>query len=236
MGRAWRDRRRLRGGASAALRLRHAGEAAGGGGRGGRGWSAPTASAADVRRGGAATRRARPSRWREVAIYRRRGAARGAGLRPRSRCAGRSGRRAGDHRRADGDHRGRARLAGDGGWPAHIWCCSGSRRCRSGSAIGTDGRSGDAGGVQQPLHGDRRADGRRRCRTPPIRSTSKSGWISPARCSTARASLIANAPHMPVHLGSMGESVQTSSARGAAPARGWPRHAAGRRLCAERAL
>ncbi len=48
-------------------------------------------------------------------------------------------------------------------------------------------------------------------------------------------SLIANAPHMPVHLGSMGESVQTViRARGQSRRR--PRHAAGRRLCAERAL
>ncbi len=48
-------------------------------------------------------------------------------------------------------------------------------------------------------------------------------------------SLIANAPHLPVHLGSMGESVQTViRSRGARRRR--PRHAAGRRLCAERAL
>ena len=39
------------------------------------------------------------------------------------------------------------------------------------------------------------------------RSTSRSGSISPARCSTPTGDLIANAPHMPVHLGSMGESV-----------------------------
>ena len=43
-------------------------------------------------------------------------------------------------------------------------------------------------------------------RTPRIRSTSRSGSTSPARCSTAHGQLIANAPHMPVHLGSMGES------------------------------
>src|SRR5476651_2357489 len=47
-----------------------------------------------------------------------------------------------------------------------------------------------------------------RCRTPPIRSTSKSGSISPARCSHD-GSLIANAPHIPVHLGSMDNTVKT---------------------------
>ena len=53
---------------------------------------------------------------------------------------------------------------------------------------------------------DRRADGRHGCRPPRTRSTSRSGWTSPARCSTPTAASIANAPHMPVHLGSMGES------------------------------
>ena len=48
-----------------------------------------------------------------------------------------------------------------------------------------------------------------RCRTPPIRSTSRSGSISPARCSTRDGTLVANAPHMPVHLGSMDRSVET---------------------------
>ena len=47
--------------------------------------------------------------------------------------------------------------------------------------------------------------------------------------------LIANAPHIPVHLGSMGDSIRTIiEARGRWPRR--PRHAARRRLCAQRAL
>jgi 5-oxoprolinase (ATP-hydrolysing) len=48
-----------------------------------------------------------------------------------------------------------------------------------------------------------------RCRTRPTRSTSRSGSTSPARCSTHEGNLIANAPHMPVHLGSMSESIKT---------------------------
>ncbi len=47
--------------------------------------------------------------------------------------------------------------------------------------------------------------------------------------------LVANAPHMPVHLGSMGESVQTVHAR-ALGREGWPGRAARRCLCAQRAL
>ena len=55
-----------------------------------------------------------------------------------------------------------------------------------------------------------------------------------------QGSLIANAPHMPVHLGSMGESVRDRDSR-ARPESFWSlgrraRHEAGRRLCAERAL
>ena len=48
-----------------------------------------------------------------------------------------------------------------------------------------------------------------RCSRPPRRSTSANGSISPARCSTREGALIANAPHIPVHLGSMGESIRT---------------------------
>ena len=54
----------------------------------------------------------------------------------------------------------------------------------------------------------------------PSRSTSASASIFPARCSTREGALIANAPHMPVHLGSMGASVRAviaANARRAAP-------------------
>ena len=48
-----------------------------------------------------------------------------------------------------------------------------------------------------------------RCSRPRPASTSRSGSISPARSSTRDGALIANAPHIPVHLGSMGESIRT---------------------------
>ena len=62
------------------------------------------------------------------------------------------------------------------------------------------------------------------CRRPPSRSTSASGSISPARCLTRPGALIANAPHMPVHLGSMGASVRAVIAANAGefrPGRAW---------------
>ncbi len=49
----------------------------------------------------------------------------------------------------------------------------------------------------------------RRCATRRSRSTSRSGSTSPAPCSTPTGELVANAPHMPVHLGSMDRSVET---------------------------
>ena len=44
--------------------------------------------------------------------------------------------------------------------PRIISCSSASRRSRAPRAVGTQRRSGDAGSVQQPVHVDRRADGR----------------------------------------------------------------------------
>ena len=48
-----------------------------------------------------------------------------------------------------------------------------------------------------------------RCKTPRARSTSRSGSISPARIFDGDGRLVANAPHIPVHLGSMDRSVET---------------------------
>ena len=50
----------------------------------------------------------------------------------------------------------------------------------------------------------------------------------------AEGALIANAPHIPVHLGSMGESIRRSSIRAAGEGRA--RDPARRRLCAQRPL
>jgi 5-oxoprolinase (ATP-hydrolysing) len=70
------------------------------------------------------------------------------------------------------------------------------------------GRSGAAGGVQQPVHEHRGADG------PAAAEHRLLGQHQGAldfSCALfdAEGNLIANAPHMPVHLGSMGESIKT---------------------------
>ena len=75
------------------------------------------------------------------------------------------------------------------------------------AAIGTDRRPGHAGGVQQSLHVDRRADGR------DAQNTAYSVNIKERldfSCAIfdQEGQLIANAPHMPVHLGSMDRSVE----------------------------
>ena len=138
-------------------------------------------------------------------------------------------RRAGDHRRADHHDRGRAGLARPELTARDHLVLTRHRAAAARRPRSAPCRPGHARGVQQPLHVDRRADGRRRCRTPPTRSTSRSGSTSPAPSSTAEGDLIANAPHMPVHLGSMGEGCATiiRARRG---------DAAGRRLRAQRPL
>ncbi len=60
--------------------------------------------------------------------------------------------------------------------------------------------------------------------TPRSPSTSRSGGISPAPSSTREGRLVANAPHVPVHLGAMGESVRTvlaTAPRRCGPATWW---------------
>ena len=69
-------------------------------------------------------------------------------------------------------------------------------------------RSDHARGVQQPVHVDRRADGVR------LQNTAYSVNIKERldfSCALfdPTGNLIANAPHMPVHLGSMSESIKT---------------------------
>jgi 5-oxoprolinase (ATP-hydrolysing) len=91
---------------------------------------------------------------------------------------------------------------------ATTWCWSGVTP-RAAAARGRHaGRSGAAGGVQQPVHEHRRADGLQ------LQNTAYSVNIKERldfSCALfdAQGQLIANAPHMPVHLGSMGESIQT---------------------------
>ncbi len=92
-----------------------------------------------------------------------------------------------------------------------------------------DRRSGAARGVQQPVHGDRRADGRD-ARQHAYSVNIKERLDFSCALFDAEGNLIANAPHMPVHLGSMGESVKTIIDRRAGTMQ--PR----RRVRAERAL
>jgi 5-oxoprolinase (ATP-hydrolysing) len=74
-------------------------------------------------------------------------------------------------------------------------------------AIGTRCRPGDAGSVQQPLHVDRRADGRDAAKTASSVNIKERLDFSCAVFDRSGA-LVANAPHMPVHLGSMDRSVE----------------------------
>ncbi len=61
------------------------------------------------------------------------------------------------------------------------------------------------------LHRHRRADGQSRCSAPRSPPTSRSGSTSPAPSSTPAGGLVANAPHIPVHLGAMGDMRRRSS-------------------------
>jgi 5-oxoprolinase (ATP-hydrolysing) len=75
------------------------------------------------------------------------------------------------------------------------------------SAIGTKSTR-HAGGDGQPLHGDRRGDGGRAQNTASSVNIKERLDFSCAIFDAAGA-LIANAPHIPVHLGSMGDSIRT---------------------------
>ena len=93
------------------------------------------------------------------ALLFRRQMARGQCLYPRSIAAGRQGHGRRDHHRAASDHRGRARLAGG----AHAQESPGVDAHQETQAHGGHRhprRSDHAGSIQQPVHVDRRADGR----------------------------------------------------------------------------
>ena len=113
----------------------------------------------------------------------------------------------GDHRRGQRHHGGRAGLAGDRDDLA-TWCSAASARPRGAAARSAPAptRSGWRSSTTCSCRSPSRWACR--CRAPRTRSTSRSGWTSPARSSTPSGGLVANAPHMPVHLGSMGASVQ----------------------------
>ena len=100
-----------------------------------------------------------PPPTRRTQFYSRRPMARGHGLYPRAALARPRGGRSRHHHRAAPDHRGRGRLARQ----HHRQEPPGARARRRAQAPERDRhrrRPGDARSVQQPLHVDRRADGR----------------------------------------------------------------------------
>jgi 5-oxoprolinase (ATP-hydrolysing) len=101
-----------------------------------------------------------------------------------------------------------ARVTGEG-------TSSSSARCRASRASrSARAPTRDARGVQQPLHVDRRADGRAP-RADAYSVNIKERLDFSCALFDADGNLIANAPHMPVHLGSMGESIKTVIAKNA---------------------
>ena len=179
----------------------------GGVGRGDRrAGDAPTEAA---RRAGRARAAApRPRRVRDV--HRRRVARRARSYRARATARpATSIDGPGDHRRGERDHRRRAGLAGARS-PAldHLVLRARRSRARSARAIGTDGRPGDARGLQQPVHGASPSRWALRLQNTAYSVNIKERLDFSCALFDADGNLIANAPHMPVHLGSMGESHQ----------------------------
>ena len=137
---------------------------------------------------------------------------------------GRHARRPGDHRRGPGDDRGRSR-----GWRAAVTATrdllldpgrTGRRRAPD-QASGTDADPVLLEVFSNLFMAIAEQMGVAPASRPRTPSTSRSASTSPARSSTRTGSLIANAPHIPVHLGSMGESIKNGDEpqRGAALSR-----------------
>ncbi len=194
--------------------------------------SAPGEAPADVASASYAPRAGPLRAARRGAALQRGRVARGAALPPRRSARGRRHRRPGDHRRGEPDHGRRARLARRG-------------RRRRPPVAGAHRAASPAARLPTPLG----------ARPDPVRlelfnnlfmsiaeqmglrlqNTAHSVNIKERldfSCAIfdAAGRLIANAPHIPVHLGSMGESIQTVLARE-------PRaDEAGRRVRAQRAL
>ena len=133
--------------------------------------------------------------------------AQGRGLYARSARARLEGARPRDHHRAAPDRRRRARLAR----ADHR-----QEPSRAGARVAAQaherdrhqGRSDHARGVQQPVHVDRRADGRVAAEHRLFGQHQGAARLL-LRGVRADGTLVANAPHMPVHLGSMDRAVET---------------------------
>ena len=116
--------------------------------------------------------------------------------------------------RACGDHRSDGDDVVEPGWEARVdgqanlilrrvECCGAASRGGNGS------RPGAAGGVQQPVHVGRRPDGRDAGEYILVGQHQGKArfFLCDLRCRVG--TLVANAPHVPVHLGSMSHAVKT---------------------------
>jgi hypothetical protein len=126
------------------------------------------------------------------------------GLRSRRPGAGSAHRRPGHHHRSQCHHRAGTGLAGRASTVTATWSSNAAQPRPVGSSAPR--RPGHAGGVQQPVHGHCRAHGR---------GAAETAWSANIKerldfsCALFdQGHLVANAPHVPVHLGSMGESVR----------------------------
>ena len=112
------------------------------------------------------------------------------------------------HHRAAPDHRGRARLAGRDRRAKNHLVLDAREEAQARARHRHPCRPGDAGSVQQSVHVDRRADGRVAAEHRLFGQHQGAARFL-LRGVRADGTLVANAPHMPVHLGSMDRAVET---------------------------
>ena len=209
--------RRCIGSASASCRRRRASIVAAARGRGARRRRYCAADARPPARGGVARRgagaaaypdpsplRKREGEWRTRTGTRFIRAVRGTTRRSDARGAA-------PGRRSPGRRSSSSRIRPSSSSPAGGWTSRArndlvldARRCRASARRSADGRSRCCWKCSTTCSWRSPSRWARRCATPRSRSTSRSGSTSPAPCSTPTGALVANAPHMPVHLGSHG--------------------------------
>ncbi len=142
------------------------------------------------------------------ALLLRRQMASRAGLYARHAVARAQGQRPGDHHRAAPDRRRRARLAGRADAPRIIWCCERVQKLARTRAIGTH-----ADPVMLEVFNNLFMSIAEQMGVA-LQNTAYSVNIKERldfSCAVfdGNGSLVANAPHMPVHLGSMDRAVET---------------------------
>ena len=106
-------------------------------------------------------------------------------------------------------------------WPAASCSCDAASRSPGPRPAVARRSPAPARGLQQPLHVHRRADGRDPGQHRLLGQHQGAARLLAAPSSTATGDLVANAPHLPVHLGSMGDTVKAVLA-GVAAARSRP--------------